>query len=294
MIPAARHRAAGVAGARRSASVILFFLGIIAMLCAVERTRIRYTVERRIARITLCRPELGNAFDDVLTEELTAACQSAARDQSVKVICLAAEGPAFCAGADPEYLERLSSGSTEENREDSHRLARLFRQIYEVRKPTVAVVQGPALAEGCGLASVCDFVIAGRGQARFGYPEVRTGFIPAIVLVFLMARVGEAFARELVLRGETISSEDARTLGLVNKVVPDDSLSESADTLAEELVVRNSSMAMGLCKDMFGRLRGMNLADALDYAANMNAAGRMTSECKQGIAAFLKKERMPW
>jgi methylglutaconyl-CoA hydratase len=260
----------------------------------MQFTRLLYETVNRKATITLNRPEKRNALDDVMVAELTAAFTQAARDQNVKVILLQANGAAFCAGADLDYLSRIAAYDLEENRADSTKLASLFRTIYELRKPVIAVVNGPALAGGCGLASVCDFVIASEERAAFGYTEVHIGFIPAIVMIFLIKRVGEGRARELILRGNTINALDARRIGLANVVVPESQLEATVTALADELIQNNSLHAMGLCKEMLSKLNGLNVADALEFAANMNAAARMTSDCKAGIAAFLNKEKIHW
>ncbi len=257
-------------------------------------THLTYAVKDRRALVTLNRPEKRNALDDVTVKELTGAFLSAAKDPAVKVIQVHGAGKAFCAGADLQYLERIARADLETNRADSFQLAHLYRTIYELRKPVVAVVNGPALAGGCGLAAVCDFVIASRENATFGYPEVRIGFIPAIVMVFLVKRVGEGRARELVLRGRTLSAGEAAEIGLISAAVHEKDLQKTVDALVMELLTQNSGSAMGLCKEMLSKLSGMNLLDALDFAANMNAAARMTPDCKSGIAGFLKKEPVDW
>lgn len=256
--------------------------------------RLRTATADRIATITLHRPDKRNALDDVMVRELIAAFTAAARDPQVRVILLTGSGTAFCSGADLDYLRRLSGFDLEQNKEDSRQLASLFRLVHEVRKPVIALVNGPAIAGGCGLASVCDFVIASAGRAQFGYTEVRIGFIPAIVMIFLARRVGEGRARELVLRGNILSAEEARSIGLASMVVPEEELTSAAQDLARELIRQNSGLAMGLCKEMLSKLHGMNLPDALEFAANMNAAARMTQDCRQGIAAFLAKEKLEW
>ncbi len=256
--------------------------------------RIRYATQDRKAIITLERPEKRNALDDVMIRELTTAFSSASRDQHVKVILLEGSGKAFCAGADLAYLARTAGYDLGQNMEDSRQLAYLFRFIYELRKPVIAVVNGPALAGGCGLASVCDFVVASEENARFGFTEVHIGFIPAIVLIFLVKRVGEGKARELVIRGNIINASEAREIGLATLVVKESDLAAATDSLVSELLARNSLMSMGLCKELISKFHGLNLVDALDLAANMNAAARMTPECKQGIAAFLKKQPPSW
>jgi methylglutaconyl-CoA hydratase len=256
--------------------------------------RILYTTSGRKAVITLNRPEKRNALDDVMIRELTAAFQQAARDPQIKIILLEAAGKAFCAGADLEYLERMASFDLEQNKTDSQQLAVLFRLIHELRKPVIAMVGGAALAGGCGLASVCDFIIADEGNATFGYTEVRIGFIPAIVLTFLIKRIGEGKARELVMRGNTIDARRAYEIGLVGELVPGTDLEAAAHRLADELITHNSLLAMGLCKELLSKMHGLNLPDTLEFAANMNAAARMTPDCKQGVGAFLRKERINW
>lgn len=260
----------------------------------MDYSRISYKVDGRTGTITLKRPEKRNAMDDVMVKELMLAFSAAARDPEVKALVLQAAGPAFCAGADLEYLTRLAKFDLEENRMDSFRLANLFRTIHELRKPVVALVNGPALAGGCGLVSVCDFVIASEERAEFGYTEVHIGFVPAIVMLFLVKRVGEGRARELVLRGNILKAAEAKAIGLVSVVVPEKDLRSAGESLLEELLTRNSLTSMTLCKEMLSKMHGMNLADALDFAANMNAAARMTPECKQGIAAFLNKQPLKW
>jgi methylglutaconyl-CoA hydratase len=257
-------------------------------------TRIIYQTENRRATITLNRPEKRNALDDLMIKEMATAFTAAAKDQDVKVIVLSGTGTSFCAGADLEYLDRISKFDLEENRKDSSLLAHLFRLMYELRKPIIAAVNGPALAGGCGLASVCDFVVASEEQARFGYTEVKIGFIPAIVMIFLVKRIGEGRTREMVLRGNILNAREAKEIGLVSMVVPEARLQSTVDELTQELITQNSLTSMGLCKEMLSKLHGMNLLDALDFAANMNAAARMTTDCKQGVAAFLNKEKIQW
>ncbi|HCV43411.1 MAG TPA: methylglutaconyl-CoA hydratase [Bacteroidetes bacterium] len=257
-------------------------------------TRLLYNVSDRTARITLNRPEKRNALDDTMVKELTLAFVSAGKDQNVKVVVLAGAGTAFCAGADLDYLSKVSQFDLEENRADSQQLANLFRVIHELRKPIIAMVNGPALAGGCGLASVCDIIIASEENATFGYTEVRIGFIPAVVMIFLLKRVGEGIARELILRGNILSALDAKKIGLVNMVVRERELEATTSALCTEIIQHNSGTAMGLCKEMFSKLQGLNLMEALDFAANMNAAARMTPDCKRGVAAFLKKEKLQW
>lgn len=252
-----------------------------------------YTVERRICFITLSRPEKRNAVDDILVRELTDAFLAASKESGVKVVVLGGEGKAFCAGADLEYLRKLSSFDFSQNLQDSKNLMRLFLLIYTMRKPVIAKVHGAALAGGCGLAAVCDFVVASE-SAKFGFTEVQIGFIPAIVLTFLVRRIGEGRARELALSGRILEPREAQLLGLVTEVVPSERLDARVEELAEGLCNNSSSSSMGLIKEMFSKMDGLNLNDLLEYAANLNAAMRMSDDCKWGIAAFLNKERIHW
>lgn len=260
----------------------------------MDFSRILYSTGDRRATVTLNRPETHNVLDDVAVAELTSAITMAGRDPAVKVILLQSKGSTFCAGMDPEYLARITQLDLEVNRQDSLRLAAALRAIHDLRKPVIAAVQGPALGVGAGLASVADFVIAARDAATFGFPEVRIGVIPAILLVFLVKRVGEGKARELVIRGSAIAADEAQRIGLASMVVAASKVQSAAQALAEELVTMNSANAMGLCKEMLSKLHGMNLPDALDFAANLNAAARMTVESRSGIGAFVNKQTREW
>lgn len=260
----------------------------------MEFTRIKYQVEHRICSITLSRPEKHNALDDRMINELTAAFSSAQKNPDVKVVLLKGEGESFCSGADLAYLQQIAQYDFQQNQQDSNNLMKLFLQIYTLRKPVIALVHGAALAGGCGLATVCDIIIASRETAKFGYTEVKIGFIPAIVMVFLVRRIGEGRARELVLRGNILNAEQALQIGLVNHVVGETELEEFGQRFAEEMIQHSSGASMGLIKELLARIHGMSTTDALDYAANLNALTRMTDDCKRGITAFLKKEPIQW
>lgn len=260
----------------------------------MDFTRIKSQTEHRVCTITLSRSEKHNALDDLMVSELTTAFQTASRDPAVKVVLLKAEGDSFCAGVDVTYLQKISKFDFIQNQEESNSLMRLFLQIYTGRKPVIAVVQGNALAGGCGLATVCDIVIASKETARFGYTEARIGLVPAIVLFFLIRRVGEGRARELTLRGNVISAEEAYRIGLVNMVIPETEIEEYGNRLAADIVKQCSSSSLGLIKELFSRIHGMSVTDALSYASNLNALTRMTDDCKKGMEAFLKKEPIQW
>lgn len=254
---------------------------------------IQYTTEDRIAYITINRPEKRNALNYDVVRELKEIFTQAENDEAVKVVILRANGEAFCAGADLAYLQQLQTFSHEENRADSNHLKELFHKIYTLKKIVIAQVQGNALAGGCGLANVCDFVFS-IPEARFGYTEVKIGFIPAIVMIFLIRKVGEANARKLLLTGDLITAEQAHQIGLVTTLVTVDKIEAEVKTFAQRLVTQNSAQAMATSKNMIASVQQMTLDEALDYAVNKNAEARATSDCKKGIAAFVAKEKITW
>lgn len=252
-----------------------------------------YQVKDRIAFITMNRPEKRNALNHELVRELKQAFDKAAEDTAAKVIVLKANGEAFCAGADLEYLQRLQKFSYEENLQDSNHLKELFLKIYTHPKIVLAQVQGHALAGGCGLATVCDFVVS-VPTAKFGYTEVKIGFIPAIVTVFLLRKLGEAKAKEMLLSGELFSADQVLQAGLINHVVQVGDLEQHVLQLAKKLVETNSAESMKLTKRMIAEIPSKSIGEALSYATEMNAHARGTDDCKRGIAAFLNKEKLTW
>lgn len=254
---------------------------------------VEYRVKERIGKITLNRPEKRNALSQEMVEGLKQAFDRAAKDDQVKVIVLNAAGEAFCAGADLAYLQQLQNFSFEENLADSNQLKALFLDIYTHPKVVIAQVQGHALAGGCGLASICDWVFA-VPEAKFGYTEVRIGFIPALVSVFLLRKMGEGAARELLLGGELISAERAQAIGLINRVVPADNLEVEVNDFASRLISSNSAESMKLTKKLIAEVQAMTLTQALQHAAESNAHARGTTDCKRGIEAFLNKEKIIW
>jgi methylglutaconyl-CoA hydratase len=254
---------------------------------------IEYESKARIGYITLNRPEKRNALSPEMVAGLKEAFQKAEVDDAVKIVVLRARGEAFCAGADLGYLQQLQKFSLEENLADSIHLKELFLQIYLLKKVVIAQVQGPALAGGCGLATVCDFVFAAP-EAKFGYTEVRIGFVPAMVMIFLIRKIGEGHAKELLLTGNLISSEEAGRIGIVNKVVDKLSLETEVDTFARHLISNTSSQSLTITKEMISEVQHMRLEEALDFAAHKNVEARGTDDCKRGIDAFLNKRDMKW
>jgi len=254
---------------------------------------LEYSVADRIGYITLNRPDKRNALNHDVVAELKEAFTKAESDSAVKVVVLRANGESFCAGADLAYLQQLQKFSFDENVADSAHLKELFEKIYKLKKVVIAQVQGNAIAGGCGLACVCDFVIS-ASDARFGYTEVKIGFIPAIVMVFLLRKIGEGHAKRLLLSGDLISANEAQAIGLIQKVVPSEKLNDEVNALALQLITSNSAHAMMLTKQMIAEVQSMSLNDSLLYAAKKNAEARGSEDCKRGIAAFLNKEKIIW
>jgi methylglutaconyl-CoA hydratase len=252
-----------------------------------------FHISNRIGYITLNRPEKRNALNFEVVTELKAAFKIAEEDEEVKVVVLNAAGEAFCAGADLEYLQELQKFSFEQNMADSEHLKDLFLQIYQLRKVVIAQVQGHALAGGCGLATVCDFVFAAP-EARFGYTEVKIGFIPAIVMVFLLRKIGEGKAKQLLLSGTWISALDAKAFGLVNGIIARERLADEVTTFATQLTESNSGNSMSVTKQMIAKVQTLSLEEALTFAAEMNAKARGSNDCVRGVSAFLNEEKIRW
>ncbi len=248
------------------------------------------SVSDGIGTITMNRGEKRNALSTELIAALHGAVDQMRDDPSVKVVLLRGNGPAFCAGADLAYLQRISELSPLENIDDSTSLKNMFQAIVDCPKPVVAVVHGPAIAGGCGLATVCDVVVAARSSSVFGYSEVRIGFVPAIVLVYLVRKIGDTRARRLLLTAENIGAEEAHRLGMVSYVVDDEALEEETMRIAGKLV-RNSASAMGMTKSMLNAVHGMSLDAGLHYATVMNAMARQTEDFRAGIASFLSSTK---
>jgi methylglutaconyl-CoA hydratase len=259
----------------------------------VENTYIHYTVENRVAYITLNRPEKRNAFNPQLVAELKAAFQNAANDDAAKVIVLRSNGAVFSAGADLSVLQTMQQNSREQNFADSQSVRELYEMIYTLPKVIIAQVQGHAIAGGCGLATVSDFCFAAP-EANFGYSEVKIGFIPAIVAVFLLRKIGEGRAKELLLTGKLISAAEAQNFGIINKVVPAADLESTVNAFAQQLCTETSGDSLRMTKLMIAAVQEKPLADALTFAAEQNAASRETPDCKKGIASFLNKEKLVW
>lgn len=244
-----------------------------------------------VATITLNRPEKRNAISSQMIQDLLAALDEAERGDC-NVVIVTGAGKAFCAGMDLETLSAIARQSPAQNLADSQRMAAMFRRIWSFPKPLIAAVNGPAIAGGCGIATLGDFTLAAP-EAKFGYTEVRIGFIPAIVSVFLTRQIGEKRARDLLLSGRIFDAGEAQELGLVNTIVAPEKLLEAARELAEVLL-QSSPTSLRQTKRLLCETAAATLDAELARAVAENAQIRTTRDFQEGLAAFLEKRKPVW
>jgi methylglutaconyl-CoA hydratase len=249
------------------------------------------THEGSVAKITFSRPEKRNAISYRLIDEFLQALGEVEKSDS-RVLTVTGAGKAFCAGMDLDELKALTGRTPEQNRQDSETMALLFRSIYEFPKPTIAAVNGAAIAGGCGIATLCDFTIASR-EAKFGYTEVKIGFLPAIVSTFLVQQVGEKVARDLLLTGRIIDADEAHRIGLVTEVVEPEQLADRTRELASQLL-ENSPASLFATKQLLAGFVFDELNDRVRIATDANARIRQTADFKEGISSFLEKRKPKW
>lgn len=254
---------------------------------------VEYEIINRVAYITINRPDKKNALNPQLVEMLTGAILEAGNDDMAKVIILRAKGDVFSAGADLEYLQMLQNNTAEDNLEDTILLKDLFYSIYTLPKLVIAQVEGHAIAGGCGLASVCDIIFS-IPAAKFGYTEVKIGFIPALVACFLVRKLGDGRTRELLLSGELIDSDTASSYGLINFIADKGEIAQRVKDYAEKVAGSVSGESVALTKQLLNKVQNNSLEDSLEEAIKLNVQTRSSAECKRGIAAFLNKEKLEW
>uniref|UniRef100_A0A831U5Q8 Enoyl-CoA hydratase/isomerase family protein n=2 Tax=Thermus islandicus TaxID=540988 RepID=A0A831U5Q8_9DEIN len=243
----------------------------------------------RVATVFLSDPERRNPLSPEMVEGLLQALDALEADPEVRVVVLTGRGRAFSAGADLAFLEKVTELGAEENYRHSLSLMRLFHRLYTFPKPTVAAVNGPAVAGGAGLALASDLVVM-DGEAQMGFTEVRIGFVAALVSVLLTRAVGEKAAKDLLLTGRLLGAEEAKALGLVNRVAPPGKALEEARALAEE-VAGNAPTSLRLTKELLLTLPGMGLEEGFRLAALANAWVRETGDLKEGIRAFFERRK---
>jgi methylglutaconyl-CoA hydratase len=249
------------------------------------------THEGAVATITLTRPEKRNAISAQMIEELLAALAEV-EHTAVRAVIITGSGSAFCSGMDLDALKNLAQQSPTQNLEDSRRMATMFRRLWAYPKPLIAAVNGAAIAGGCGIATLCDFTIA-VPEAKFGYTEVRIGFIPAIVSVFLIRQIGDKRARDLLLTGRILTAEEAKQIGLVNHIVEPSKLMDAARIYAASLI-ESSPSSIERTKHLLTESAAAEVDAALARAIAENASIRATADFREGLSSFLEKRRPIW
>ena len=238
-------------------------------------------------KIILNRPEKRNSLDEIMINELKEAIAKISNDAESKSVIITGAGGHFCTGLFLDYVQKISQFDILQNKEDSKKFKDLLVLIYECKKPVIAMVDGYALAGGCGIASACDIIVA-TDKATFGYTEVRIGFIPAIVMIFLLKRVSETHAKDLLLTARFMNADEAFRIGFLNYVVKQSELESFTRKICDD-INKFPISSLSLTKEMFKNVPSMSFESALEYAVDLNAATRMTDECKKGISDFLSK-----
>ena len=249
------------------------------------------TYEDRVALITLNRPDKRNAVSFELVSELMAALDQI-ESSPAQVVIITGAGKAFCAGLDLEELKGLLGKTHEENVKDSTTMARLFRRVYDFPRPTIAAVNGHAIAGGTGIATMCDFTLS-VPEAKFGYTEVKIGFVPAIVSSILVWQVGHKIARDLLMTGRLFDASEAHRYGLVNEIVSPEQLMARSRALAAQLL-ENSPSSVRLTKKLINGFIGASLDEQMAQAVEENARIRTTADFKEGVSSFLEKRKPKW
>jgi methylglutaconyl-CoA hydratase len=252
---------------------------------------IQLAYDAGVATITLNRPDKRNAISFELIDDLLRALKEVEASDAI-VLIMTGAGKAFCSGMDLDNLKALVGRSPEQNLEDSQTMVRLFRSLYEFPKVTIAAVNGPAIAGGTGLALLCDFTLA-VPEAKFGYTEVRIGFVPAIVSTFLLRQTAEKHARDLLLTGRIIGAEEAARMGLVNEIVALENLMVRARELAT-LLMENSPASLRATKKLLNNHARADLDTQIEAAVRENAAVRTTADFREGITSFLERRKPVW
>ena len=250
-----------------------------------QQETVLYETRDAVARVILNRPEKRNALNRLLIDQLKAALRRANDDDHVRVIVLSGAGSDFCSGADLASLQEISTASTSENLEDAHSLMELFVLIREVRVPVIAAVRGRALAGGCGLALACDLVFA-EESARFGFPEVKIGFVPAMVMAILRRNVSEKRAFELISLGEQVTAPDAARWGLINRAIDASDFEAEVAQIAQRLASLSRS-ALSLSKSLLYKADDLSFAAALESGVDVNVIARASEDCREGIRKFI-------
>jgi methylglutaconyl-CoA hydratase len=253
---------------------------------------VRFEVAGRTVRITLCRPQVRNAFNAEMIRDLRSAFAQVPERPEARVVVLTGEGDAFCAGADLHWMGQVLDFTYEENYQDSLNLARLLREIYDCPRPVIGRINGPAIGGGTGLAAVCDLTVAAE-SATFSFSEVKIGLVPACISPYVLQRVGQRYAREFFLTGERLPAQRGLECGLYNKVVPAGQL-DAAVAAYEELLLGSGPEALAVCKRMIREVSPLDLDRAGPLTAEIIARLRLSEEGQEGMKAFLERRPPRW
>lgn len=258
-----------------------------------EQTLITTIDNRGVARLTMNRPEIRNAFNEQLISDICEAMGRLNSDANVRAIVMTGAGKAFSAGADLNMMKRASGYSAAENKDDARRLAHMLTSIYHSPKPTIAMVNGPAMGGGLGLISACDIAI-GADTSFFALSEVRVGLIPAVISPFVVQAIGVRKARRYFLTGERFDAVAAQDMGLLHQIAPADTLNDAVEAMLGELLVCAPG-AQGLAKELIRKVKFRPLSDlVMEETATMIAKTRASAEGKEGVTAFLEKRKPGW
>ena len=258
----------------------------------MSHATLRLERDGTIARVVLNRPEIRNAFDDLMISELHEVFKELREDASSRVVVITGEGNSFCAGADLHWMKRVVEYNHEESYQDSLRLAEMLEAIYECPKPVIGRINGPAIGGGTGIVAVCDIAI-GSEEAWFAFSETRLGLVPAVISPYLLKRMGESKLREFFLTGRRFSAKAAVEMGLLNSTAPSDELDDRIDDTVRHLV-GGGPQALAKCKQLLRDITGGELAIHQNYTAKLITDLRLSDEGQQGMTAFLEKRKAPW
>ena len=249
-------------------------------------------ISNHLARLTLNRPEVHNAFNEVMLAEILEVCTNLAKDKNVRVLVFTGEGASFCAGADLNWMKKMVNFTYEENFADAMVLANAMNALYSMPQPTIARVNGAAIGGGMGFVTGCDIAIA-ADTARLSLSEVKIGLVPACIAPYVIRKAGPGKAREFFLTGERMTAQRALEAGFVNKVVPADQLDAAVEELVDRLLT-SGPKAMAYAKELIDRVPGMNWEEAKRFTADMISRIRVGAEGQEGCAAFLQKRKPGW
>jgi len=255
-------------------------------------TTIKFSKEKNVGIITFNRPEIHNAFNSLVIDEMLSLFELIIDDENLRIVILTGEGKSFCAGADLNWMRSVVNQSFDENLEESNRLADLFHKIYSFPRPVIGKINGAAIGGGTGFVAVCDIAIAAE-SAKFSFSEVKIGVVPACIGPYVIKKMGEGKARELFITGERMDAKRARDVGLINNYVADDKLDHAVESLVK-LVLSSGPEAVAMAKKLVSEVPGMTPDQFKPFTAEMIAKLRISDEGQEGMDAFLNKRNPKW